>query len=149
MSYTQFVATAKCSVAEDFNLNDYLTSLSDFIANHIDDDSLCDSIEWVFADVTQDESISILEGYVRELGGQVYIECDTEESNGNSDVWDWLCDQVREDVMTSKLMEINSATIDSRSGVETSNGFYTKSGKWIGPDDIMQLVEQSGILVDG
>jgi hypothetical protein len=146
MSYTQFVATAKCQVADTFNLNEYLVTLSDFVANHLDD--LPDDVSCEFGDYTQDELISEFENYVRELGSQVLIECDTEECYNNSSIWDWLCDQVRQDVMTSKVMEIHSATIDSRSGVDTSFGFYTKSGKWIGSDDIMQLVEDSKILED-
>jgi hypothetical protein len=148
MSYTQFVATAKCQVNDNFNLNEYLTTLSDFIANHIDDDKLDENIRWEFEDYTQDEVIDTLRNYVRELGGMVLVECDTEERCSNSDLWDWLCDQVRQDVMESKVMEIHTATIDSRSGVDSSFGFYTKSGKWIGSDDIMGLVEDSKILED-
>jgi hypothetical protein len=146
MSYTQFVATAKCQVADNFNLNEYLVTLSDFVANHLDD--LPEDVSCEVGDYTQDELIDAFRNYVRELGGLVLVECDTEERCHNSCIWDWLCDQVRQDLMTSKVMEIHSATIDSRSGVESSFGFYTKSGKWIGSDDIMQLVEDSKVLED-
>ena len=144
MSYTQFIATAKCQVPTDFNLKEYLTSLTDFVANHIDD--LPDDIANELGDYDWEDVLNILENYVRELASNVLIECDSEESNGNSTIWDWLCDQFREDVMTGKMMEINSATIDSRSGVETSNGFYTKTGRWIGADDILRIAEESGIF---
>jgi hypothetical protein len=144
MSYTQLVATAKCQVPADFNIKEYLTSLTDFVANHIDD--LPDDIANELGDYDYDDVLNIFENYVRELASNVLIECDTEESNGNSIIWDWLCDQFREDVMTGKMMEINTATIDSRSGVETSNGFYTKTGRWIGADDILRIAEESGIF---
>lgn len=147
MSYTQFVSTAKCVVADDFDLEEYIVTLSDFISNHIED--LDDGIKWAFEEYTQDDVAEILGSYIHYDGSNVFVECDTEESNSNSEVWDWLIDQVREDVMASKLMEINSATIDSRSGVECGTSFLTKSGKFIGSEDIMELVERSGILVDG
>jgi len=144
MSYTQFVATAKCQVPADFNLKEYLTSLTDFVANHIDD--LPDDIANELCDYEYDDVLNILEKYVRELGSDVLIEMDSEESNGNSIIWDWLCDQFREDVMTGKMMEIHTASIDSRSGLDSSNGFYTKTGRWIGSDDILRIAEESGIF---
>ena len=144
MSYTQFVATAKCQVPSDFNLKEYLTSLTDFVANHIDD--LPDDIANEFGDYDWEDVLNILENYVREFASNVLIECDSEESNGNSAIWDWLCDQFREDVMTGKMMEINTACIDSRSGLDSSNGFYTKSGRWIGSHDILRIAEETGIF---
>jgi hypothetical protein len=143
MSYTQFVATASCEFPDNFSLDDYLTSLSDFIANHIDDDNLNDDVRWVFEDYTQQDVIVILNNYIRESGGKLLIECDTECNNGNSGLWDWLCDRIRQDVMTSKLMEINTATINSRWGVECGTSYFLKNGKYIGSDDIQSILEKN------
>jgi hypothetical protein len=144
MSTIQFIATAKCQVPTDFNLKEYLTSLTDFVTNHIDD--LPEDIANELGDYDHDDVLNILENYVRELASNVLIECDSEESNGHSRIWDWLCDQFREDVMTGKMMEIHTASINSRSGLDSSYCFYTKSGRWIGSDDILRIAEETGIF---
>jgi len=79
--------------------------------------------------------------YVRQVGSNILIECDTEESNGNSEVYDWLIDQFLP-VMTSEFAEIKSASIDSRSGVDVDVCFYTKDGKCISTDDIRNILKQ-------
>lgn len=141
MSYTQSVSTARCEVADDFNEVEYITSLADFIANHIDDDSLDNDITWEFKGLTHSDVIDKLTGYIRVSGGNLLVEYDTEEHNQNTAVWDWLTDQVRQDVMTSAFMEISSATIDSRRGVECGTSYYMKDGRYIGSDDIMKMLE--------
>jgi hypothetical protein len=75
--------------------------------------------------------------YVRMLGDNVLIECDTEESNGNSEIWDWLVDQFVP-VMTSRFMEIKSATIDSRSGVDVHVAYLGKDNQYISTDDLIK-----------
>lgn len=144
MSYTHFVSTAKCEVDSNFNLEEYITSLCDFVTNHLDD--LHGGIRVELEELTEDGFNLLAKRYIRELGSNILIECDTENNNYNSEIWYWLCDQVRQDVMIGKMMEINTVTIDSRCGVETSNGFYTKSGRWIGADDILKIAEESGIF---
>jgi hypothetical protein len=66
----------------------------------------------------------------------------TEEDNHDTDLWDWLSDQIRQDVMISKFMTINSTTIDSREGVDPYQAFVMKDGTQIGPTEISNIVEQ-------
>lgn len=139
MSYTQFVATASCLVVDDFNLQSYLDGLS---VRCVEEENSI--FEFYGVDSNDDLDVDFAD-YVRISGGKLLIECDSEELNSNSEVWDWLIDQFIP-VMTGKMMEINTATINSRDGVETSNGFYTKSGRWIGSDDILRIAEESGIF---
>jgi hypothetical protein len=139
MSYTESNYTASCQVADDFNLQEYLTSLVDFVGNHVDD--LPKSIQWL-GDYSHKELLETFETYVRESGGKILIELDSEESNYDSELWDWLCDQIREDAMTSKFMVMNYSTNDSRCGVECGTSYYLKDGTFIGSDDIQSIVEQ-------
>lgn len=131
MSYTQFVATASCLVVDDFNLQSYLDGLSvrcveeeNFIFEFYGLDSN-DNLDLDFAD------------YVCISGRKLLIECDTEELNSNSDVWDWLIDQFLP-VMTSRFMEVKSSTIDSRSGVDVNISYYDKNGTSINTDDLIR-----------
>jgi hypothetical protein len=139
MSYTHCTSSASCEVAEDFDLKEYLTSLTDFVGNHLDD--LPASIQWL-GDYEHAELIDTFEDYVRESGGKILIEFDSEEKNHDSDVWDWLCNQIREDVMTSNLMQINYSTYDSKYGVECGTSYYMKDGRFIGSDEIGNILEQ-------
>lgn len=135
MSYTQFVATAKCQVVDDFNLQSYLDGLS---VRCVEEENSI--FEFYGVDSNDDLDVDFAD-YVRISGGKLLIECDTEELNSNSEVWDWLIDQFIP-VMTSNIMEINSATIDSRSGVECSTSYYKKDGTFIGSDDVYGILEQ-------
>lgn len=130
MSYTQFIATASCTVVDGFNLESYLNALSERCVK--EQNSIFDHYGEEDGKVDVDFS-----QYVREQGGNILIECDTEESNGNSEVWDWLLDQFVP-VMTSQLMEIKSATIDSRSGVDVSIVYLKKNGNVITTDDLLE-----------
>ena len=144
MSYTQFVATASAQTPSTFNLDDYLVSLVDFVANHLDE--LSEDVQIEVEDYSHEDVVAMFSEYVRVLGDKILVECDSEERNGNSMVWDWLCDQVRKDVMISNVMEIHSATINSRSGVDTTFGFYKKDGTWIGSDDMVKLLEDNKLM---
>jgi len=135
MSYTQFVATAKCQVADGFNVQSYLDGLS---VRCVEEKNYI--FEFYGLDSNDDLDIDFAD-YVRISAGNLLIECDSEESNSNSEVWDWLIDQFIP-VMTSNIMEINSATIDSRSGVECSTSYYKKDGTFIGSDDVFGILEQ-------
>ena len=138
MSYTQFVSTAKCQVADDFDLKDALVTIADFLGNHEDDyEFLLNS----YSDHTHDDWVTLFEDYVVLHGNTLLINCDTEDECGNSEVWDFLIDGFLP-MMTSNFMEINSATIDSRSGVECGTSFYMKDGTFIGSDDIQGILEQ-------
>jgi hypothetical protein len=126
MSFTQFVSTATLTVVDDFNLLSYLDALSERCVEYGEIDGKVD-IE--FGE------------YVRQVGSNILIECDTEESNGNSEVYDWLIEQFLP-VMTSEFVQIKSATIDSRSGVDVNVEFYTKDRKCISTDDIGNILKQ-------
>lgn len=139
MSYTQFVCTSKCEVADDFNLEEYLKSLVDFVGNHVDD--LSENVSWL-AEMEYDDLITEFEKYVSQNGNLILINCDTEDDNSDTDVWDWLSDQIREDAMTSKFMTINSTTIDSRDGVDPYQSFILKDGTQITPTEISNIIEQ-------
>jgi hypothetical protein len=140
MSYTQFVCTAKCQVADDFDLKQYVTGLADFISNHIDDDSLDQDIKWAFEELTYERTVEKLSDFFSIVGNQLLLTVDSEEQD--TSVHDWLIDQVLNDVMVSEIMEINAATIDSRMGVECGTSYYKKDGTFIGSDDVYNIIEQ-------
>lgn len=147
MSYTESTATASCQVADDFDLNGYLTSLTDFVFNYFDDVSdslkaLPESLNWM-GDYEYEEVLAEFEKYVRVAGGKVLIELDSEENNNDSDIWDWLCEQIRQDVMTSKFMQTNWSTIDSKYGVECGTSYTLKDGTFIGSDDVQAILEKA------
>jgi hypothetical protein len=130
MSYTQFVSTATCSVVDDFNLQSYLEAISQRCVKEQN---------FLFEEYGEvDGKLDIdFTSYVRQLGDKILIDCDTEECNNNSEVWDWLIDQFIP-VMTSQFVEIKSATIDSRSGVDVDVCFYSKDGKSISASELME-----------
>ena len=137
MSHTQFVGTATLHVADEFNLEEYFEKLSfkcisenNFIVEDygVEDDK----VDLDFSD------------YVSQVDNKILIKCDTdtlENNYYNSQVWDWLIEQFLE-VMTSSYMEIKSATIDSQSGVDHGTSYYLKDGRFIGSDDVHNVVEQ-------
>jgi hypothetical protein len=130
MSCTQFVATASCAVVDGFNLESYLNAISERCVK--EQNSIFDFYGEENGKVDVDFS-----QYVREQNEKILIECDTEESNGNSEVWEWLLDQFVP-VMVSGLMEIKSATIDSRSGVDVNVFYLTKTGYVITTEQLLE-----------
>jgi len=135
MSYTQFVATATLTVCEGFNVQSYLDAISERCVK--EDNFMVEHYGEVDGKVDIDFS-----DYVRESGGQILIEMDSEESNGNSEVWDWLIDQFLP-IMKSDYVQIKSASIDSRSGVDIGFSLYSKTGKVVDLDEIMKTYQQS------
>lgn len=140
MSYTHSTYCASCSVADNFNLDEYVKNLSEFVVNNYN--TLSNDLQDYFFEMEADEVIVYLNNYVRISGGKLLIEFDSEESNGDVTVWDWLCDNIREDVMTSSIMLFNYATNDSRSGMECGNSYLKKDGTFIDSDEIASIVEQ-------
>ena len=140
MSYTHCTSTASCTVAENFDLKEYLTSLSDFIGNHFDD--LPPDVQASLGDYDQDDVIAELNNYFRVSDGKLLIEFDSEEPNGDTSVWDWLCDQIRQDVMTSRFMQFNYSSYDSRDGMDSGTSYVSKEGQLISNDEIYSIVEQ-------
>jgi len=135
MSYTQFVATAFCTVVDDFNLESYLEAISKRCVK--EDNFIAEEYG-----VNEDQVDVNFDTYVRMVGSNVLIECDTEENNNNSDIWDWLVDQFVP-VMISDLMEIKSAMIDSRSGFDVSISYLTKTGDVITTNDLLENYKNS------
>jgi hypothetical protein len=136
MSYTQFVSTATLTVCEGFNVQSYLDAISERCVKEEN---------FIFEEYGEtDEGKLDLDftDYVRQNGDEVLIECDTEESNGNSEVWDWLIDQFIP-VMKSEFVQIKSASIDSRSGVDIGFSLYSKIGKVVDLDEIMKVYQQT------
>jgi hypothetical protein len=135
MSYTQFVATASCTVCEGFNLQSYLDAISKRSVK--EDNFMMEHYGEVDGKIDID-----FEDYVRQSDGNILIECDTEENNNNSEVWDWLIDQFIP-VMNSQFVQIKSATIDSRSGVDIGFSLYDKMGKFVDLTEIMEVYQKT------
>lgn len=135
MSYTHFFATATLTVCEGFNVQSYLDAISERCVKEEN---------FLFEEYGEvDGKVDIDFGdYVRESGGKILIEMDNEESNGNSEVWDWLIDQFLP-IMESDYVQVKSATIDSRSGVDIDFSLYSKTGKVVDLDEIMKTYQQT------
>jgi hypothetical protein len=135
MSHTQFVATATCTVVDGFDLQSYLDAISERCVKE-------ENFIFEFYGLDSNDELDVDFGdYVRQLDDKVLIECDSEEINSNSEVWDWLVDQFVP-IMNSRLMEIKSASIDSRSGVDCHQSYALKDGRFIGSDEITNIIEQ-------
>jgi hypothetical protein len=133
MSYTQFVSTATLTVVDGFNLQSYLDAIS---VRCVEEEN------FIFEENGEvDGKVDVdFSAYVRKLDNVIFVECDTElniEYNSNSEVWDWLVDQFVP-VMTSRFVEIKSASIDSRAGVEVDVAYLGKDGKYITTTDLIQ-----------
>ena len=136
MSYTQFVSTATITIQEDFNLQSYLDEISERCVKE-------ENFIFEFYGVDSNGLLDVdFADYVRQLGDNILIECDTEEINGNSEVWDWLIDQFLP-VMTSEFAEIKSATIDSRSGVDIGFSLYSRDGKCVDLSDVVKVYKNA------
>jgi len=135
MSYTQFVATASLTVCEGFNLQSYLDAISERSVK--EDNFLMEFYGEVDGKIDID-----FEDYVRQSDGNILIECDTEENNNNSEVWDWLIDQFIP-VMNSQFVQIKSATIDSRDGVDIGFSLYDKMGKVVDLTEILEVYQKT------
>ena len=138
MSHTQFVATATLTVCEGFNVQSYLDAISERCVK--EDNFIAQEYGEIDGKVDIDFS-----DYVRESDGKILIETDSEESNGNSEVWDWLIDQFLP-IMNSEYVQIKSASIDSRSGVDIGFSLYSKTGKIVNLDELMETYQQSVTL---
>lgn len=135
MSYTQFVGTATLSVFDGFNLNSYLDSIAERCVREQN------FIYEEYGEENGKVDISFND-YVREVGDKILIECDTEETNGNSEVYDWLIEQFIP-IMNSRFIEIKSAVIDSRTGVDVDIFYINKLGETIGTQDLIEKYIQS------
>ena len=140
MSFTHFIHCASCSVAENFDLKEYLTSLTDFVGNHFED--LSNDLQNSFYNLNQEDLILMLNDYVCLSDGKLLVEFDSEEKNGDVTVWNWLRDQIREDVMTTFTMSIDYTTYDTRNGMDCSTAYLLKDGRFVDSDEIVDILEQ-------
>lgn len=129
MSYTQFVATASLSVVDNFNLKSYLDAIS--TRSVTEENFLLEEYGEVDGKIDLD-----FDSYVHQVGDRILIECDTEEYNNNAEVWDWLIDQFIP-VMTSQFVEVKSATVDSRAGVDIDFTLYGKDHQVVQLSDLV------------
>jgi hypothetical protein len=130
MSYTHFTSTATCDVVENFNLESFLDGLAQRCIR--EENFIFDE----FGEVDGKLDLNF-NNYVRHVGDKMVIELDTEECNNNSEVWDWLLDQFLP-VMMSKVMRINSASYDSRTGMESDVTFYSKDGTILSVENLIE-----------
>jgi hypothetical protein len=131
MSYTQFVSTATLTLCDDFNVQSYLDAIAERCVK--EENFLFEEYGEIDGKVDVDFG-----SYVHQNGNELLIETDTEEPNGNSEVWDWLIDQFIP-IMKSEYVQIKSATIDSRSGVDIGFSLYSKMGKVVDLDEILKV----------
>ena len=145
MSSTSFGATATCQASLNFSLNDYLKSLADKIVANFDDYE--EGIRYDLEDCDVNEVVEKFNKYISSSQysqvNEINITMDSEEDNGYGDIFDLLVKSIREDVMTSKVMEIYSMSYDSREGMSAYHYYITKSGREIGSDRILELIENS------
>jgi hypothetical protein len=130
MSYTHFTSTATCDVVENFNLESFLDGLAQRCISELN---------FIFDEFGEVDGKLDLDfnDYVRHVGDKMVIELDTEECNNNSEVWDWLLDQFLP-VMMSKVMRIDSASYDSKSGMESDVSFYTREGRTLSVEKLIK-----------
>jgi hypothetical protein len=130
MSYTHFTATATCEVVENFNLDSFLDGLAQHCVREEN---------FIFDEFGEDDGKLDLDfnNYVRHVGDKIIVETDSEECNNNTEVWDWLLDQFLP-IMTSKVMRIDSANYNSRTGMESDVSFYSKEGTILSVDNLIE-----------
>lgn len=145
MSYTTFQGTAICKVPSFFNLDRFIERLhlkcineDNFIVENygvLEVDNI-ESLEDGTEITNKGKEVDIdFNEYIRQYGDKIYINVDSEETD--SDVWDWLIDQFISE-MTSNVMVVKSATVDSRSGVDITFTLYNKIGDRITLNDLIE-----------
>jgi len=123
MSYTQHTAVATCTIANVLDTNDLISNVYDYLTNHEDEapTSLlnCETFE-EFADQ--------LEPYVQLEDNTLTITLDTDESNNDSEVFDFMVEHYTH-LMTSKFIKVVWVTYDSRAGLSGDAYYYNTEGE--------------------
>ena len=78
---------------------------------------------------------------IKESGGSITIATDSDESNSNSEVWDWLVDQFIP-VMKSEVAVIKSASISYKSGVDIGFSLISKTKGLVSEDEIVEVYSE-------
>lgn len=134
MSNIQFVATATLTVSEGFNVQSYLDSLSE---RCVKEDNFI-AQEYGEEDGKADIDLS---KYVNESGGSITIATDSEESNSNNEVWEWLVDQFIP-IMESEVAVIKSASISYKFGVDIGFSLISKTKGLVSEDEIVEVYSE-------
>ena len=139
MSYTQHAATATCEITNVIDTSDLISQVYDYLTNHESEaptDLLnCDSF---------DEFSDILEAYVNVTDNTLTINMDTEESNSDGEVFDFLTDHYAH-LMSSDFMKVVWVSYDSRSGLSADCTYYDKQGEMIDVEKLLKSQPKSTI----
>ncbi len=131
MSYTHHCAVATCAINHVLDTNDLCSHLYDYLTNHEGEipEGLrdCDSFE-EFADVVSN--------YVEVNDGELTVTLDTEESNCDSEIFDFITAHYA-CLMSSKFMKIVWASYDSRAGVSADCSYYDNDNELIDIETIL------------
>lgn len=124
MSYTQHSATATCTITNVLDTADLISQVYDYLTNHEDEAPTellnCESFQ-EFADC--------LESYVQvDLESNLTITMDTEESNNDCEIFDFLVDHYTH-LMSNKFMKVVWVSYDSRQGLSGDVHYYDKQGE--------------------
>jgi len=121
MSYTHHVAFATCTIKNVLDINDLCSQLYDYLTNHKDEapEALqdCESFE-EFADT--------IENYVNLKEDLLTLTMDTEESNSDCEIFDFITSHYMT-LMSNSFMPITWITDDTREGLSTSTIYYDKN----------------------
>jgi len=135
MSYSHFIHTATCTVPEYFNFDEFIVSLKEQCVR--EQNFIFEEFGSVESDGATEQVDCSLEDYVSQDGNVITIQHDTEESNDNSEVWDWLFDQFHQ-IMTSDYMKCVCSSYGN-AGIETTVELCDKSGDFITLENLIEL----------
>jgi len=139
MSYTQHAAQATCQITSVLDTSDLISQVYDYLTNHGDEAPTellnCDSF---------DEFSDILEAYVSVVDNTLTINMDTEESNSDGEVFDFLTDHYAH-LMSSDFMKVVWVSYDSRSGLSADCTYYDKQGEMIDVEKLLKSQPKSTI----
>ena len=131
MSYTQNTATATCTITNVLDTNDLISNVYDYLTNHEDECPTellnCESFQ-EFADC--------LEPYVELDNNILTIQLDTEESNNDLEIFDFLVDHYNK-LMVDKFLKTTWVTYDSRAGLSAEVNYLDKEGNFINIEEIL------------
>jgi hypothetical protein len=132
MSYTQHAATATCQITNVLDTNDLISQVHDYLTNHEDEAPTellnCDNF---------DEFADILDAYVSLVDGTLTVNMDTEETNSDGEVFDFLTDHYAH-LMSSEFMKVVWVSYDSRSGLSADCTYYDNQGNMIDVEKLLK-----------
>lgn len=135
MVNTHFVSTATLSVVDGFNLDSFLNEISERAVKENDDIIEEFGVEDGKIDVDFDD-------YVSMNNNVIVIQCDTEEVNYSSVLWDWLVEQFL-DVMTSNYAQIKTVQGNNYAEADFDFFLYNKKGNVVSLDEMARFYEEN------